>query len=106
MPWPQPIIDQFYSASLVGDDAAGDFVPAYESLLHTFFPADKGFTVVPEYYEQISLGNSAESMVASITAYIGAGAIFFLGLKPPDEICSFAAADRQVRERILKLAGS
>ncbi|KAI6124297.1 hypothetical protein EDD17DRAFT_1486880, partial [Pisolithus thermaeus] len=85
-----------------------EFHGAYNKLLHSLFPSDTPFTVIPQYFKYGSL-RSCDFQVAFFEIVLGEGPVLILELKRPSalmNVSSRQAADQQIRERLLDLANS
>ncbi|KAF8438583.1 hypothetical protein L210DRAFT_3544458 [Boletus edulis BED1] len=93
MPWPEKVIRH-------------DFHGAYNKLLHTLFPPDTNFTVVPQYLKPAS--SKSDDCIFTFEILLENRPVFILELKNPADlrfISSRQAADVQIRERLGDLAG-
>ena len=96
MVWSEKIKRQFQTVPLNPSDQ--DFYGPYNKLLHTLYPPDTDFTVIPQYLEVNS--RSLVDRVSAFEVYLENRLVLILELKKPDDmnfISRREAADLQVR---------
>ncbi|PCH39847.1 hypothetical protein WOLCODRAFT_161917 [Wolfiporia cocos MD-104 SS10] len=102
MPWPLKVVRQF--EMVPANPSEADFHGPYNKLLHTLFPTDTDFTVVPFYSP--NLHDSADFVTFAVL--IEDRPVFIIKLRPPSDLryaSSRETADRQIRAHIKDIHG-
>ncbi|KAI8995688.1 hypothetical protein BD414DRAFT_249661 [Trametes punicea] len=99
MPWPASVVRQF--EKVPPNPSEADFHGPYNKLLHTLFPPDTKFTVVPQFWPG---SHESADFLVTFEVMLEDQIVFILELKPPGDlryISRCAAADRQIRARMV-----
>ena len=103
MPWPPRVLAGF--AKLPNAPSEADFHGPYNKLLHTIFPSDSDFTVVPQY---LPGPRDSSDLVFALEVLFTGRPVLILELWSPGHLrypSTREAADLQIRYRIRDLAG-
>ncbi len=82
------------------------FLGPYNKLLHTFFPADSDYTVIPQSYSFLDSYGSANTIIEFEVVFED-NPVFFLQIKESQSLAVLSArgkADDQMRKRMRDLA--
>jgi len=110
MPWPSKITITFATFQrgaefVVHHDS--QYYGAYNKLLYTLFPADSDFIVSPNYIPS-NIDSGPDLIIVSFEVTLRQHPVLILEVKPPQHL-SFNStretADRQIRRRLVDLAG-
>ncbi|KAK0434417.1 hypothetical protein EV421DRAFT_1717575 [Armillaria borealis] len=83
-----------------------DFLGPYNKLLHTVFPADSDYTVIPQSYSFLDSYGSANTIIGFEVVFED-NPVFSLQIKEPKSLAVLSArekADDQMRKRLRDLA--
>jgi len=104
MVWPDKVIRQFQTVP--AKPLQSDFHGPYNKLLHTLFPADSDYTVIPQYLEPPP--SESRDGIMTFEVFLVNQPILILELKKPVDLNSVSArelADSQIRRRMGDLYG-
>jgi len=99
MVWPDKVIHQFQTVPANPQEC--DYYGPYNKLLHTLFPADSDYTVIPQYLEP-HLSESPD-WIMIFEVFLVNQPILILELKKPADLDLVSArelADSQIRRRM------
>jgi len=99
--WPDKIIQQFQVVHSNRHDS--DFLAPYNKLLHTFFPPNSDFTVVPQCLQPSS--HDSACPIIGFEIQFRNWPVLILELKCPSAISACREADDQIRRRMGDLVG-